>query len=253
MVLNSFSRLLLICLSMQRVVAFFYQPTKCHNENNPTTYNHPYPPYFQECFVRNEIIEIVNNLNFTIGAEIGVQRGIYSEVTLNLWSKAKRYYLVDIWKQQSKYYAETGNVPDAMQDQNYLQTKTRMEKFGDIPVLIRNASVDAAKTFPDEFFDYIYIDARHDYCGVREDLEAWYPKLKVGGLMAGHDFLHASEALSMSRGSANFFYCINGTHHPGAVKQAVDEFACQHKLTVLVSKEKPPSWYFSRKPPKSEK
>ena len=66
--------------------------------------------------------------------------------------------------------------------------------------------------------------------------------------MAGHDFLSAPEAKFVSRGTANFFYCLNGTYHEGAVKKAVDEFACKHKLTVLQSREKPPSWYFSRKP-----
>jgi len=37
--------------------------------------------------------------------------------------------------------------------------------------------------------DYVYVDARHDYAGVKEDLEAWWPKLRKGGLLAGHDFI----------------------------------------------------------------
>jgi len=47
----------------------------------------------------------------------------------------------------------------------------------------------ASKLFPEEFFDFIYLDARHNYEGIKEDLHAWYPKLKQGGLFAGHDFL----------------------------------------------------------------
>ena len=42
-------------------------------------YNRMYPPYHQQCYVRGEIIEIVNWLNFTVGVEIGVQKGIFSE------------------------------------------------------------------------------------------------------------------------------------------------------------------------------
>ena len=46
-----------------------------------------------------------------------------------------------------------------------------------------------AKTYPDAYFDCIYVDARHDWKGVYEDLKAWWPKLKVGGIMAGHDYV----------------------------------------------------------------
>ncbi len=48
-------------------------------------------------------------------------------------------------------------------------------------------SVDAAKTFPDGSVDFVYIDANHSYTYVLADLEAWWPKIKSGGLMAGDD------------------------------------------------------------------
>jgi hypothetical protein len=241
-----FATLCLVCCLLT-CYAFFFDAYTCQSLNHPQNYNHPYPPYHQDCYIRNEISEILDYLNYTVGVEIGVQKGHYSEETLKLWPKCKKYYLVDIWKKQGEFYTDTANVPDHLQDQNYLTAKRLMEKFGSVPTLVRNASVDAAARFPDEYFDYIYLDARHDYCGVMEDLEAWWPKLKVGGMMSGHDFLTAGGAKSLSRGSANFYYCLNGTYHEGAVKQAVDEFACRHKLAVLQSKDKPPSFYFSRK------
>ena len=43
------------------------------------TYNGPYPPYHQPCWVRAEILEIVNYCNLTAGVEVGVQRGIFAE------------------------------------------------------------------------------------------------------------------------------------------------------------------------------
>ena len=77
----------------------------------------------------------------------------------------------------------------------------------------RNLSTDAVKNFENSSLDYVYIDARseaqrltmhiaaryvisslvypcrHDFHGVMEDLEAWWPKLRAGGLLAGHDFV----------------------------------------------------------------
>jgi len=53
----------------------------------------------------------------------------------------------------------------------------------------RGYSVNVSKSFDDYSLDFVYIDARHDYDGVLEDCEAWFPKLRVGGLLAGHDFV----------------------------------------------------------------
>jgi len=52
----------------------------------------------------------------------------------------------------------------------------------------REFSVSAAAKVAHTSLDFAYIDARHDYEGLSEDLRAWWPKLCPGGLMAGHDY-----------------------------------------------------------------
>lgn len=53
---------------------------------------------------------------------------------------------------------------------------------------IRQDSSITASIFPDEYFSFIFIDAGHAYDMVTKDLQLWFPKLKKGGIFAGHDY-----------------------------------------------------------------
>lgn len=54
--------------------------------------------------------------------------------------------------------------------------------------LINAESAVGATFFPDASIDYLFIDAGHMYDEVKADLAAWLPKVKPGGIAAGHDF-----------------------------------------------------------------
>ena len=71
----------------------------------------------------------------------------------------------------------------------------------------RSSSVDAAKEFADDSADFIFIDATHTHDAVSQDIAAWWPKVRAGGLLAGHDY-------------PNF---------PG-VNSAVNDFVARHGL-----------------------
>lgn len=49
------------------------------------------------------------------------------------------------------------------------------------------SSIDAARIIRDESADLIFIDGDHSYTGISQDLAAWWPKLKQGGILCGHD------------------------------------------------------------------
>jgi hypothetical protein len=69
-----FATLCLVCCLLT-CYAFFFDAYTCQSLNHPQNYNHPYPPYHQDCYIRNEISEILDYLNYTVGVEIGVQKG----------------------------------------------------------------------------------------------------------------------------------------------------------------------------------
>jgi hypothetical protein len=62
---------------------------------------------------------------------------------------------------------------------------------------LRTDSVSASKMFKDEYFDFVYIDGGHTYEDVIEDLESWFPKVKVGGFISGHDYISVKRGLEV--------------------------------------------------------
>jgi len=54
--------------------------------------------------------------------------------------------------------------------------------------IVQKDSVSAAERYPDESLDFVFIDAAHDEASVAADIVAWKPKIKRGGLLAGHDY-----------------------------------------------------------------
>ena len=159
---------------------------------------------------RKYVASYLNELGLSgEGVEIGVRDGSFSVWTLQNWKGAK-LHLVDPWAaQDTTLYKDFSNVEQKQQDERYGLVKGAMERdFAGRFEIHRDYSLQAAAKFADESLDYIYIDARHDYKGVAEDLAAWYPKLRKGGLCAGHDFVP------------------DGDHKEGAfgVQRAVKEF-----------------------------
>lgn len=42
----------------------------------------------------------------------------------------------------------------------------------------------------DSPYDLVFIDALHDYEHVKQDIGLWWPHVRVGGILSGHDFNH---------------------------------------------------------------
>jgi len=59
-------------------------------------------------------------------------------------------------------------------------------------VRISKWSKDAAKTYKDRFFDFVYIDGSHIYKDVKDDINSWKNKVKLNGYLGGHDYLDST-------------------------------------------------------------
>lgn len=79
----------------------------------------------------------------------------------------------------------------------------------------RRTSLEAASAFEDGYFDWIYLDADHSYEAIRDDLEAWLPKVKAKGFIAGDD------------------YAVEGGWWGDGVLRAVDEIVSTNRADQL--------------------
>lgn len=113
-----------------------------------------------------------------IVAELGVDKGAFSEKILSLCTPSK-FHLVDTWG--TKRYHE-----GLMQD---VRQRFQDPIKRDVIEINRGYSTEVGKNFPDHYFDWIYIDTNHSYKTTKEELEIYAPKIKEGGLIAGHDFV----------------------------------------------------------------
>jgi hypothetical protein len=120
-------------------------------------------------------------------AEIGVRLGGYSAHILSLWN-GKVLFSIDPWKYQEGY-SDGSNVSQEKHDKAYEIAKVALNPFGERSQIIKQFGKDAAKQFDNESLDFVYIDAQHSFDSVVEDIETWMPKVKKGGVLAGHDFI----------------------------------------------------------------
>jgi Methyltransferase domain len=176
---------------------------------------------------REQLPELLNRRRlFGRGVEVGVQRGDFSELILLNWH-GRELISVDPWlAAPPDEYRDVSNLPQEIHDNFYAEARRRLEVFGDRSKIWRMTSKEAAARIESRSLDFVYLDARHDYESVKEDIELWYDKVRPGGILAGHDY-------------------VDGVRPQGVfgVKSAVDEFFAARGLTVGATLDNPwPSW-----------
>ena len=168
--------------------------------------------------------------------------------------QCKKYYLIDIWDRQDINYKDSANVDRSTHDQFYEETRETLEKYKSRTdlVFVRKYTSAAVADIEDNSLDYIYVDARHDYCSVTEDISLYWGKLREGGVLAGHDYMLGStlEEFVEVEFTDRFDICPNGTARERSVKGAVDDFAASMNLQVAFTfHDRPPFLSFVLRKP----
>jgi hypothetical protein len=133
--------------------------------------------------VGRDILPVLfKELGYTKGVEVGTFEGDYAE---KLCQANPELHLccVDPW---TKYKGYTDIVKPLTISVAYEHAQAKLATYN--CTLIREFSVDGAKQFPDGSLDFVYLDGNHRLPYVIEDLHAWIPKIRPGGIISGHDF-----------------------------------------------------------------
>lgn len=183
-----------------------------------TNYYQTIPGWFNFSDIYDEAIEksVPNGHLVEIGTFLGKSL-CYLMEKANISNKNLSISCVDLFKITPDYgdgempWGENARAWEKNNGENALfeHFKKNIAKCpgNDILSIIRQNSWEASQNFKDGSLDFIFIDASHSYENVKKDIESWFPKLKTGSIIAGHDY-------------------------EGEVEKAVKEFFGHQKLSV---------------------
>lgn len=166
--------------------------------------------------VLRNIIKQGQVLKLNRGAEIGV---LYGDTSAYLLEEFPNLTLYSV----DPYLAYDGYDEDRSQsslNQYEAIAHQKLAPFGMRAQLLKEFSLDAAKRFTDSSLDFVFIDANHNYEHAKEDMAAWYPKVRGDGLFCGHDYRWSG------------------------VNQAVHEFAMEKGLRGFFTPQDSDIWFF---------
>lgn len=190
--------------------------------------------------IRQDLTNLFTQLNYKLGVELGSYKGDFASHILNNWNG--NLVCIDLFDREDNFDLNKVNGFYA----NDVQKNTVLNNFNHSTrnnrnnlLTIQSDTVNAAKFFPDNYFDFIYIDADHRYESVIKEMHAWYPKLKSNGLFSGHDYL---PNFDHSLKNNNIFQPHNASEFVGefGVNTAVIEFTQLHNLSYQLTNE--PYW-----------
>jgi hypothetical protein len=156
----------------------------------------------------------------SICAEIGTYNGKFAKKIL-YFTNPQQLHLIDPW--EGSWHDEAPSQDKMNKRYQHVLKQFNREINLEQVVIHRGYSHEVGNNFKDNYFDWIYIDGNHQYEFVKQDLELYYPKIKVGGFITGDDY---------AEGEGHWW------QESGGVKRAVDEFIAAKPLQVIKIKNR---------------
>lgn len=163
---------------------------------------------------RSQIPDIIRYLKDPVICEVGVQDGNHFKNILT--DNVKKAYAIDCWFASDKLSENDSDLTQNQLDEQYSRVCERFKSDSRVEI-IRDFSKNASDRLENESLDFVYIDADHTYEAVKSDLECWYPKLKKGGILSGHDYIEVT-------------HFVKNIPIPFDVVKAVAEFMKQNNI-----------------------
>lgn len=151
---------------------------------------------------RSDLAAILNERKLTgVGVEVGVQTGLHAADIRRNWKGELligvdpwRPYGTDVTEEMHNDYAKIAMERLRATDKNFaLLRMTSVEAAEWLKSMLNSTStwgVERKTRAPlDPLLDFVYLDGDHGYEAVKEDIEAWYPLIRSGGILAGHDWV----------------------------------------------------------------
>jgi hypothetical protein len=136
-----------------------------------------------------ELIERFEKKNMIV-IQVGVWKG---ESLLQYLPIVKKndgmIYAVDYFEGNPTATGEHGYAPENS-DSIYSQFVNNIQSagFSDYVVTIMGNSTEVHVNIPNGIADIVFIDGDHRYSIINQDISNYLPKVKVGGVMCGHDY-----------------------------------------------------------------
>jgi len=141
-------------------------------------------------------------------------------VEIGVFKGRSLYFLLENIKRRNKKITVFGVDNFALlPDYNEKDIHTTLKKFTGCYTFIKDSSENASKRFKNRSVDFVFIDAGHDYEDVKLDIESWLPKIKKGGIMAGHDY----NPYSLEGGYPGVWKAVNETFEGKVLSDYFDE------------------------------